>query len=330
MQNHKITMLGLSQSGKSCFLYAMYDFMQQVRNGFTFIAKDPDDDLELADGWESISVDKKWPDGNVTTKQYDFIVQFKSNSVMEFSWYDYRGGALKEKSDQSPEAKDLIDRIIESDCLVICIGADIIKAIWNGDKSKNSEVRRLNALINTYASRNERRIPVIFAITKADMFDKAEQPNLLQWLTDNFSSLYVEGSGWMHAVVPVRLGENLQTGSAQEVIGNISPKNIHIPVMFFLHSILRERIKTIKNKLAGIQTKRSNYRTEINRNQGRTWWDKLWNGDNTSILQNNIADLDTEENNIIKNIEPLEKAFENVEDMFESCRIFKEGQAVKY
>ena len=29
----KITMLGVSGSGKTCFIYAMYDFMQKVQNG---------------------------------------------------------------------------------------------------------------------------------------------------------------------------------------------------------------------------------------------------------------------------------------------------------
>src|SRR5574344_2811121 len=178
-------MLGVSNSGKTCFIYAMYDFMQKVQNGFTFITNDPDVDMDLADGWEEIACDGVWPDGTEKTSLYDFKVLFKSRPIMEFSWCDYRGGAIKERSTQK-DVDELHKRIYDSECLIICIGADTIKAILSNDNRRGGELRRLNNLISRYAATRQRRIPIIFALTKADLYTPQEQTQLLSVIKEYF------------------------------------------------------------------------------------------------------------------------------------------------
>ena len=189
-------MLGVSNSGKTCFIYAMYDFMQKVQNGFTFITNDPDVDMDLNEGWESIAFDGVWPDGTARTSLYDFTVMFKSRPIMEFSWCDYRGGAIMDRSTEQ-DANDLHNRISDSECLVICIGADTIKAILAGENRKGRELVRLNNLISRYAATMQRRIPVIFALTKADLYTVEEQKQLLGVIREYFSALYESGAGWL-------------------------------------------------------------------------------------------------------------------------------------
>ena len=100
--------------------------------------------------------------------------------------------------------------------------------------------------------------------------------------------------------------------------------------MFFLHSILKERIRGIQNKLNGIASDRNKYRQEISRNQGRSWWDKLWNGDNTKSLNTRISGLNDEEKNISSQLTELDQAFGNMKEMFNVCKIFYEGQPVTF
>lgn len=323
----KITMLGVSKSGKTCFIYAMYSFMQRVQNGFTFIAKDSDVDLELSEGWDSIAYDGIWPKGTNNTSLYEFSVLFKSNPVMEFSWCDYRGGVLTERSTEQ-DVQDLYNRIYDSGCLIVCIGADTIKELINGNYRKEKELRRLNNTLLRYGATTKRRIPIIFALTKADLYSTEDHKQLLGIIKHYFSALYDEGSNWLHAVVPVTLGKFENTND-QTIHGVVAPKNIHVPVMFFLHSILKERIKNIQDKLNGISVDRDGYSAQIRSSQGKSWWDKLWEGDNTKSLHARIASLNDEEKNITAQLEELEKAFACMGDMFKVCKVFYENNEIK-
>lgn len=324
----KITMLGVSNSGKTCFIYAMYDFMQKVQNGFTFITNDADTDMDLNDGWESIAFDGKWPPGTQDTAIYEFTVLFKSRPIMEFSWCDYRGGAITDRSTER-DVNDLHERIFNSECLIICIGADTVKHILDGDNRKGRELVRLNNLILLYAAKSQRRIPIIFALTKADLYTTQEQQQLLAIVKEYFSSLYQSGSGWLYAIVPVTLGKFEDSSGSDRINGVVAPKNIHIPVMFFLNSILQERIRNIQNKLNGIHSNKNKYRAEVRYNEGRSWWSKFWDGDNTSTLNTQIESLNNEEQNISNQLTELGQAFDNMKDMFKVCKVFYEGQPVK-
>lgn len=110
----------------------------------------------------------------------------------------------------------------------------------------------------------------------------------------------------------------------------MAPKNIHIPVMFFLHSIIKERIRAIKSKLNGMSFDKHKYRQEVKYNQGRTWWDKLWNGDNTDSLNDKISSLSDEEKNMSLQLEDLEQVFGSMKDMFKVCKIFYEGRLMSF
>ena len=80
----------------------------------------------------------------------------------------------------------------------------------------------------------------------------------------------------------------------------------------------------------GISSDKNKYRQEIKHNQGRSWWDKFWNGDNTSTLKTSFDDLSVEEKNISSQLVELEQAFSNMKDMFKVCKIFYEDQQMTF
>ena len=72
MDTIKITMLGGTSAGKTCFMLGMYDTMKQGVRGFTFTCSDMDTDLDLSEKWEQL-VDPelgkdRWPKPNQQTE----------------------------------------------------------------------------------------------------------------------------------------------------------------------------------------------------------------------------------------------------------------------
>ncbi len=56
-------------------------------------------------------------------------------------------------------------------------------------------------------------------------------------------SLFNPGGKLLVMIVSVSLGEGLTIGSNGEIGGEISPKNIHLPVMFAIYSALNEALQ---------------------------------------------------------------------------------------
>lgn len=326
----KITMLGASQSGKTCFIYAMYDFMQRSRNGFSFIAKNYDDDADLSEGWESIAYDGVWPPGTAETRDYDFNVLFHSKKILDFSWCDYRGGVLRERS-TNEDVQKLMSRIKDSSCLIICVGADKVKDIIANESSRNAmELKRLNSFIARYSAENNKRIPIIFALTKADMYTPDEQKKLMSVVKTFFDPLFVQGSCWLVAVLPVCLGKFDNTEGSDRVNGIVAPKNIHIPVMFFLNAVLKDRVREIECKLKNIDTKRVEEENYRRTNADQNFFSKLWNGDRTLQSNRRTDKLNEEQKNLNDLLNDINEVFANMRDMFKVCKVYFDGNEVQF
>src|SRR4051812_40320997 len=93
----KLTMLGGTRTGKTCYLVGMYGMMRRGTDGFTFAAVDMDEDLLLAQQWKTMRTttgDKRWPPPTTETKEHEFDFCYGYKPFRRFSWHDYRGGAL--------------------------------------------------------------------------------------------------------------------------------------------------------------------------------------------------------------------------------------------
>lgn len=299
--------------------------MSVPRNGFSFTATDLDVDLDLQDGWDQIAFEHVWPEGNVATQNYDFYVQYNTRPIMQFSWCDYRGGATSERSD-SQDKQELINRIHQSSCLIISIGADTIKEILSGNQSKARELRVLNGIIHNYEVNNQRRVPIIFALTKADLYTREDQGKLIDLIKGYFQNVFLPNSGWLTAIVPVTLGSFPSGDNTGTIEGVIEPKNIQVPVMFFVNSVLHEKATTINNKLQRIRNDRNRYRTEASKAKDQGWWDKLWNGDRLQAANANISSLDEEERNFLNSLQEIEQTLSSMKDLFKVCKVFYEGR----
>lgn len=326
----KITMIGVSGSGKTCFIYAMYNFMSIPHNGFSFTAANMDDDLDLQDGWDLIAYEHTWPDGSTSTRDYNFYVQYNTKPIMQFSWSDYRGGATSERS-TNQDKQDLMNRIHEASCLIVSIGADTIKGIMTGEElRKTREISILNGIIHQYEVTNQRRVPIIFALTKADLYTRDDQSKLVEFFKTYFQTCFLPNSGWLTALVPVTLGAFPSGNGRGKIEGTIEPKNIQIPVMFFVASVLREKAADINNRLQNVRADRNRYRVAAENAKNQGWWSKFWNGDRAAAANASISSLNDEEKNLLNSMSDVEQTLGSMESMFRVCKIFYEGKEITY
>jgi GTPase SAR1 family protein len=256
----KITILGNSGSGKTCYLHAMTSMLQiGGTHGFTVMMTSDATDNEIRRKWQTIMQggENRWPIATSDElKVYPFTLNYSLQPIVEFDWIDYRGGILSPGVSEIDEedVERLTHQVRDSDCIFFCISGEHI----NLDKidplsiALNADVAKMNNLI---AKINQRRkvpqsvpFPVCVVITKADLLLKNETSELkplYRKLNEigkkMFPALYVKGTGWTTMVCPVTLGTELKSDLNN---GRILPKNVHIPIVFAIQTaIIRKKFE---------------------------------------------------------------------------------------
>lgn len=263
----KITMLGTTGAGKTCYMLGMYSFMSVGLHGFTINAKEPDIDIDLNDKWETLVVEQgeeRWPPATQPQSQEDPVYKYAFNfcygfkPIMSFNWLDYRGGALRDKTKPS-DTQQLFEYAKESDCLFLCVSGEYFKqAIVETDGKTNFGVRQkvatrlnltmMNNLITELQQKrkptNDNPFPVAIVITKYDLCMERGKEAIVQDIKQLFEPLFQPESGWLVMVCPVSLGKELATNKDS---GEIEPINIDKPVAFAIYSKLQSRALETKN-----------------------------------------------------------------------------------
>ncbi len=255
MDKTKITMLGASGYGKTCYMLGMYADMQFGRNGFTFSAEDMDDDLELSEGWEHLidtEGESRWPKATSEgqEKVYSFSLNYAMKPIIGFDWLDYRGGAIKDQSSKE-DTQTLMGYIRESSCLLICVSGEYLRdGIDRKKASLKIKANRINYILQEVSKQvnptQEKPFPVAIVITKFDLCASRKNEVIDDIKNNLFPSLFTDGSGWLTLICPVSLGKDL---AENQNTGEIDPINVHLPVIFGIYSKLLESSVYAQNKL---------------------------------------------------------------------------------
>ncbi len=260
----RITMLGASSSGKTCYLTAMYGMMQVGYNGFTLRADDHNRGVDLNNLWEQLILEtgpKRFPPATADVPtSYRFKFCYALEPVMDFEWLDYRGGALRETS-TGASVKELQQHLHSSACTFVTVPADFLaeplsaanRHVIAAKSGVNRIVDHLTRLRETVRPTADRPIPVVIVITKFDLLvtpgGKAVRPN--DAITDDmrtlFQALFAPNSGFLVMLCKVslgpELGQNAQTGA-------INPQKVHLPIVFATFRYLNELLVTLKEEEA--------------------------------------------------------------------------------
>jgi len=184
-------MLGHSSAGKTTYMAALYYRMvnglynykmrydrwanywykryTKGNNNYTIEESEQEEkDLNLISSNVAKGI---YPPPTAIRQEYVFKMQYKYFNEIEFNWFDYRGGALMERSNQSSDSASLIEKIKYSDALIVFLdGTKLEQSLSKNER----EFRRLvylikNAISNISVGDDDSYYPISFVITKDDL-----------------------------------------------------------------------------------------------------------------------------------------------------------------
>lgn len=252
MADTKFTILGMTGSGKTCYLLGMYYKMCAGMDGYS-ITTDEDSDVELRNRYAKISDQslgkERFPAGTDSTAKYEFDLQYAYNKIMSFDWMDYPGIILVKKNDGNLEEYEAVKNSINnSSSLFICIdgamliGEDVDEKI---ERVRDNCSSIINSFISEYLKTNKRLPPTAIVVTKYDLCKDYTNPEeLCRIAEDAFSPLFVKDSKHekIVTIIPVSIGANI---GDENCSGKLKPLNIHLPIFMGIWFALDKEIKKI-------------------------------------------------------------------------------------
>ncbi|MDE6034794.1 MAG: hypothetical protein K2G36_02675 [Ruminococcus sp.] len=267
MADTRFTALGLSGSGKTCYVLGMYYEMVTGMKGFTL--KTANETASKLEDWMDKLDDEtgadRFPAGTGLTEvsNYAFDMNYQNKYVMSFDWMDYGGRTLREKEKNPQAFAELQKSIKESTALYIFIDGELLCEEETEEKIKKVKRkcgRIINPFITDFIQENGSNLPpIVFVITKSDLCREyiKSTGEVYDVISESFSSVF--GKDGRCYITTVSLGEDIE-----EEDGEADPINIQIP--FFI-GIYHEFLNICYGIKYQIEEDERGHREAINRNQ---------------------------------------------------------------
>ena len=255
-----VMMIGHSGSGKTTYMAAMYGIMLEGIENYSIVSQTEEGHENLANICQEI-FNGEYPKQTDIHSEYNFYLCYDEEGLIEFDWYDYRGGALAQRSDSSDDVKELEERIVNADALIVFLDGDkIIKS----DNYSLREYRRISQCIHKAVSRidDDYPYPISFIITKAG---KHSDKNLYE--TPGFNAIMniielIQGSENIHGLLAV-------TEINKEVI-----YNVEYPFLFsMMFGVLSQRNKIIETHNACVEKANGHMENDTLWDRLESWWE---------------------------------------------------------
>lgn len=268
---HQFTALGLSGSGKTCFMAGMYYKMTAGVNGYTLKAAD-DDAVNLTTYYEQMLNENngadRFPGGTNQSTDYSFELQYCYKTLEKFRWIDYAGGTLKSKNTGDiEEYQHLKNDIAKSEVLYIFVDGGLFQdeaVLFASSDHEKIEIltdiimdncsRQINHFLSEYTNERKKLPPIVIIVTKYDLAVKAlgkadnnENMNMLYKVIQRAfnplfpdPSIYNENNGYtsMVGIIPVSLGFKISEGN---YTGRLRPINMHMPAYVGIWFMLKSK-----------------------------------------------------------------------------------------
>jgi hypothetical protein len=237
-----VTMLGASNSGKTCYMSAMYSKMAQAEglNGYCLKASSNDYHRNLLIIWEKMVrgrdlQNERFPPATQGTHEYEFTLSYAADKpIIKFDWLDVRGAAMSDV-DEDPSRQKLLERLKKTDCLILCIsGKNFKDPITDNNREEvllNIDSHFINYLIGEVQHGGNNTPPSIAIIVTQYDHCKEREATIFEDVKKMFPILF-NSDGWLVMICAVTLG----LGLAEDISAPINPINVQIPVIFSLLS----------------------------------------------------------------------------------------------
>lgn len=259
----KFTILGDTNSGKTCYLLAIYAAMAGGFEGYTIRAQQPEMHAKLLGDYKLLANKKldhqnRFPTASFEVEEYSFNLGYANETFLPFKWIDYPGGnlVLTDTIDRE-QYEQVAQNIQESSVLFICIDGELLADKDDDTEDKIDNIRPIsmtvNPYFNDYIDSGKKMPPVGFIITKYDLCCETTTPEeLKKIIKEAFSPFFVKRENQI-GIIPVSLGQNIADDNYH---GKLRPQNVHLPIFMGIYFALCDEIK--KNK---------SYRELISRNE---------------------------------------------------------------
>jgi GTPase SAR1 family protein len=211
----KIVMLGHTGVGKTTYMASLYESMQQRVEGFHLKTAKSQDHSRLLELAQMIRTGS-YPPPTAQRDDYEFNLKYRGEDKLTFTWADYRGGALIEKTKDSEQANLLIQDLKQADGIMMFCDCD---AIAKGNQ-RAIQLGRMTSFVNRAVQDAEHPIALAIILTKADLISGFDSALLMPFenLVDT-----INASDWvLGSFIPISCG----TLSA----------NVPMPLLFTLHA----------------------------------------------------------------------------------------------
>jgi hypothetical protein len=248
----KITMLGYSGAGKTCYMVAMYKMMSYGigLNGFSLSACDADDNVRFGELWKSLAETEgvdRWPaPTGDETFTYNFNFNYSFKPLLGFNWFDYRGGALEDYS-SAPDVGELRQRLTDTSCIFLCVSGEHFSKKLKPTAYDKIGVGSINQLMTDTQNINGRNLPpaVVVVITKYDLCSHRPYAEVVEEIRELFGVFFGQGTKWLVMICPITLGQELATDAN---LAEVDPENVHLPVVFAMYAELLRQSWILGNK----------------------------------------------------------------------------------
>lgn len=268
---NNICLLGLSRSGKTCYLYASTDVLSRgvkcADSNISIMSTDEQKYMRLYRGVEDMA-NGWWPGGSKQTMEYPFAFMIDGQKQFDFTIYDYRGGALNDISnDALEERNELYETFNNSSCIVFlidgytlldAIGADVPYDDGEEHFSRTEalhQIKYMEILVDKCRQKTGLTAPILLVITKKDIFSKEELQAGIDLLKKELPTLFSKKNDVVVGITSVSLGRDLKAGHQSEqgkkqmtgVLCLNTSQNLHIPILFALFQSVDEDSETYKS-----------------------------------------------------------------------------------
>lgn len=276
--NTRFTALGMSGSGKTCYVLGMYYQMITGVKGFSVKAENSS--VAKLEAWMNKLDEQcgmnRFPAGTALTEvsDYEFKLKYALKDVMTFNWIDYGGGTLRERDNNSEAYQMLLESIAQSPVLYVFLDGELL--CHEGSEPKIREVKRniktINAFLMDYSEyHQDKMLPIVFVITKADICaDYIDDADISSLMEECFSFLMSKGIRFY--VTMATLGKNI---AEDEYKGEADPK-MHLPIFLGIYHTFLNFCFALKEEIMAEETRNGTMinqnRDAIHKERNKTGW----------------------------------------------------------
>ncbi|MFN0281222.1 MAG: TRAFAC clade GTPase domain-containing protein [Kineosporiaceae bacterium] len=221
----QIVMLGHTNAGKTSYMSAMYREMAvKGAGGFSVRAVDPQHHRRLLSTGRAL-LEGRYPDPSDRRHEYALSLRHAAAPLLDFTWKDYRGGAMLDRLDVEDAAQLIADLKSADGILLFLDSLDLQR-----NAVARQKIRNLTAVIFSALEGRQAPTPVAITLTKSDLLDVSAGDRLLE----PFDS-FVRAVGGQRSVI----------GTFIPVACGPLPQNVVLPVLFCLYFGLRAHAERV-------------------------------------------------------------------------------------